>query len=89
MVEGLIEGKEYVLREDQAPLGYDIAESIRFTVGEDNEVVMVDNHLPEEKTTEDDNPDTGDGSMLRIIIAAAVMCTAGMCAAAAFRRREE
>lgn len=42
IVKGLILGKEYILHEDLAPLGYNKATDIKFTVGEKTKVVMKD-----------------------------------------------
>ena len=74
MIEGLIEGKTYVLREDQAPLGFDIAEEISFTVGEDNDIVMYDNHtLTQEEKDKKHSPDTGDRTNWKLILALAIL----------------
>ncbi|MCR5141799.1 MAG: Cna B domain protein, partial [Ruminococcus sp.] len=60
IIEGkLIVGKEYTLREIIAPDGYEIAQDITFKVNEDGsvtEVVMYDEHSPEEDTPHDDTP---------------------------------
>lgn len=40
-IEGLIAGKKYILREEQAPDGYMIAEDIEFTVGSEKETVVM------------------------------------------------
>lgn len=42
VVKKLIPGKEYILHEDLAPLGYSCAQDITFTAGGDRKVVMVD-----------------------------------------------
>ncbi|MGX8852068.1 MSCRAMM family protein [Amedibacillus sp. YH-ame10] len=45
MIRGLIEGNRYILKEIEAPLGYEKAKDIEFTVNEDKEIqklVMVD-----------------------------------------------
>ena len=48
-IEGLINGKKYILREEQAPDGYMIAEDIEFTVGSEKKVVvMKDNPVLQE-----------------------------------------
>ena len=81
MIEGLIEGKSYILRENQAPLGYDIAEEITFTVGEDDQVIMKDELIPGE------SPDTGDDSGPMLMLALAVAAAAAIVAIAAGRSR--
>ena len=64
-VEGkLIAGKEYILREITAPIGYEVANDARFTVnekGEVTEVVMYDKpeDTPDSSTPETGNPKTG------------------------------
>ncbi|MBQ0078801.1 MAG: hypothetical protein KBS66_02770, partial [Eubacterium sp.] len=78
MIEGLVEGKEYTLIEDQAPIGYRIAKSINFTVGVDSEVVMVDEHVS--------GVETGDFNYILPLFVLAVLA-AGVMAAAAIRRR--
>ena len=42
IIKGLILDKEYILHEDLAPLGYNKANDIKFTVGEKTKVVMKD-----------------------------------------------
>ena len=60
IIEGkLIVGKEYTLRETIAPDGYEIAQDITFKVNEDGsvtEVIMYDEHSPEEDTPNDSTP---------------------------------
>ena len=38
----LVEGKEYIFKEDKAPLGYNVAEEIKFVAGEGKTVTMQD-----------------------------------------------
>ena len=60
IVEGkLIAGKEYILREINAPEGYEVANDITFKVSEDGsviQVIMYDEHTPEEDTPHENTP---------------------------------
>ena len=42
IIKGLIEGKEYIMRETIAPKGYDIAEEIEFIAGHNEKITMKD-----------------------------------------------
>ncbi len=53
IVEGLILNKEYILREVKAPKDHSIAEDIRFVVGRDKEVVMIDDFWEDEELGEE------------------------------------
>ncbi len=92
VIEGLIDGKEYILRENQAPTGYDIAEEIKFTVGRDSEIVMYDKHaiVPVKDTPEKKTPETGDKTSTKILMILGGLATAAMlvaCIIIATRRR--
>ena len=92
VIEGLIDGKEYILRENQAPIGYDIAEEIKFTVGKDSEIVMYDKHaiVSVQDTPDKKTPETGDKTSTKILMILGGLATAALlvtCVVLATRKR--
>lgn len=87
-IEGkLIAGKEYTLKETMAPVGYEIANEIKFTVNADGsmtKVVMYDEHTPvpeKPETPPTETPHTGvsaGNSAVVFLISGALLMIAGM-----------
>lgn len=77
IVEGLIEGRKYILREDKAPTGYEKARDVQFVAGEDNEVVMVD------KQSVVVSVKTGDDTPYWLPLAMGLICLAAAAGAVA------
>ena len=77
IVEGLIEGRKYILREDKAPAGYEKARDVQFVAGEDNEVVMVD------KRSVVVSVKTGDDTPYWLPLAMGLICLAAAAGAVA------
>ena len=55
IVRYLVEGKEYIMRETQAPNGYEIAEEITFVAGDGQKVTMKDTLAPVIQTGNETN----------------------------------
>lgn len=84
-IEGLEVGKTYILHEDLAPAGYEVASDVEFTIadtGEVQTVVMKD----EPKTTV---VKTGDSSQIGLYVVMSAVAGIGLTAALKLRKKKE
>ncbi|MDO4393705.1 MAG: SpaA isopeptide-forming pilin-related protein [Bacillota bacterium] len=68
VIEGLVKGKRYVVKEVKAPMGYELAEDVSFVPGKDNEIVIID------KPSISAAVKTGDNTRMWIPVAAGMIC---------------
>lgn len=69
IIKGLTYGEEYVLHEETAPDGYELAEDVKFTVGSENKIEMKDRpkSITEVIKVESDSGEPLEGAILQII----------------------